>query len=1125
MTDEGPLSALNLPVLAVVGVVGIVLLVSAMFLAPGATNAGPVTPESGNDTGTPIQTAETTPQAGEDSGATTAAAINTSSATVGEAVTFDASNSTDVDGDITSYRWDFDGDGTTDATGPTNTHSYESNGTHRATLTVTDETGNTETTTVNVTVTETNDAPTAAITAAPASPTVGENVMIDALNSTDADGAIESYEWDLDGDGTTDETGTFVGHVYERAGTHELTLTVTDDDGAVNTTTMTVNVTNGDDGSSGGSSGGDDGSSGGSDDGDDGSSGGSDDGDDGSSGGSDDGDDGSSGGSDDGDDGSSGGSDDGDDGSSGGSDDGDTEQNDAPTAVATASPSATVGENITLNATESSDADGEIESYEWDVDGDGTVEATGATPNYSYESADSYNATVTVTDDDGATDNATVTVTVEGGANSAPAADATANASTVSVGETVTLNATASSDADGEIASYEWDVDGDGEVEATSATNSYSFDSADTYDVTVTVTDDDGATDNATVTVTVEAETLEPNDGPSSATEVGDEATYENLSISDATDADFFAVDVTAGGTISADVFFRHADGNLKLELWDDSRVRKLSLSFSDDESLEYTVDSGGTYYFAVSGHNGATNSYDIDITANSPPAPDATANLSTAGLGEPVTFDASGSTDPDGTIESYEWDVDGDGEVEVTDATNDYSYDRTGTYEATLTVTDDDGKTATDTVTISVEADTATPTVDASVNQTTAVAGIPVSFDGSESFDSDGSIERYEWEFGDNSTDTGETVTHTYESGGTYNATLTVVDDAGGANRTTVEITVEDPPSAQTAVYPTTMMVGEHFSLHASNSEDPDGSIESYEWDFDGDGTVDETGPITDHAYESAGSYDVTVTVTDDDGYTGTATVNVTAEAIPECEDGVDSDDDGLDDCAEIDNGTDPTEADTDRDGFPDGVEVNQTELLPDADPLQFDIYLEVDYIKEDPMSKSDWDTVEEGLTDPAFVNPDGSYGMNLHVKENDTIPLSNASGDDMRYYKNEYRDFRCAGYHYGVITTEDFYDDGGRGADGSFYVEGSDPTWTVHHELGHSLNLAVSWANDVYSGGFHHGKTYTEEEYQSNMNYDYGSWSGPLRFSDGTESDVAFDDWAFLQEHGENPGWGGGC
>jgi len=1111
MTDEGPLSALNLPGLAVVGVVGIGLLVSAMLLAPGATNAGPATPESGNDTGTPIRTEEDTSlTAGEDSRATTAAAINTSSATVGEAVTFDASNSTDVDGDITSYRWDFDGDGTTDATGPTNTHSYESNGTHRVTLTVTDETGNAETTTVNVTVTETNDAPTAAITAAPTSPTVGENVMIDALTSTDADGAIERYEWDLDGDGTTDETGTFVGHVYERAGTHELTLTVTDDDGAVNTTTMTVNVTNGDDGSSGGSGGG--GSSSGGSGGGGSSSGGS------SGGGS------SSGGSSGGDDGSSGESDD--DGYSGGSDDGDTDQNDVPTAVATAPRSATVGENVTLNATESTDSDGSIESYEWDVYGNGTTDATGQSVEYSYDSAGSYDATVTVTDDDGATDSATVTVTVEDASNSAPTADATANPSTVTVGQTVTLDASNSTDSDGAIERYEWDVDNDSEAEATGVTTDYSYDSAGTHDMTLIVTDDDGAANSATVSVTVESDTvtLEPNDSPESATDVGTGATYENRSISDRYDVDYYAVDAAAGDTITADISYTQADGNLYAALWDSDRSAVGgSNSFSDNESIEHTVDSGGTYYVRVGGRE--TNSYDIDITATVPPSADANASLSTAGVGETVTFDASGSTDSDGAIERYEWDLDDDGVVEATGATTDYSYDRTATYEVTVTVTDDDGKTATDTVTISVEADTQIPTVDASANQTTAILGTPVSFDGSESADSDGSIETYEWEFGDGSTATGETVTHTYESVGTYDATLTVVDDAGGANSTTVEITVSDLPSAKTEVYPNTMMVGEHFSLHASNSEDPDGEIERYEWDFDGDGTVDATGPITDHAYENAGGYNATLTVTDDNGLTDTATVNVTAEEIPECEEGVDSDDDGLDDCAEIDNGTDPTEADTDRDGYPDGVEVNRTELLPDADPLQFDIYLEVDYINEDPMNQSDWDAVEEGLTTPAFVNPDGSYGMNLHVNENDTIPTSDAKGDDKGYYESKYQDFGCAGYHYGIITTEDYSSGAGSGADGSFYAEGTDPTWTVHHELGHSLNLAVSWANDAYTGGHHHGKTYSDDEYRSNMNYRYNSGDGPLRFSDGTESDVAFDDWAYLQEHANTPGWEGGC
>ena len=839
--------------------------------------------------------------------------------------------------------------------------------------------------------------------------------------------------------------------------------------------------------------------------------------------------------------------------------------NSAPTADATADQStATVGETVALDASASTDSDGEITSYEWDVDGDGENETTGAANDYSYDSAGTYEATVTVTDDDGATDSATVTVTVEEAANSAPTADATADPSTVTVGETVTLDASGASDSDGSIESYEWDVDGDGEIETTGATNDYSYDSAGTYEATVTVTDDDGAADSATVTVTVEAasgvetgvyELANVNSGLNLDVESENDDPGGNLiqwqdndqpnqrfAIESAGDGEYTLTaqhsDLALGVNDSGDVVQQTPDDSdgQRWVVLDDGQAGYVFENVENGNVL--TVDGSSTDERA----NIGTAEYDGDPSQrwtldrigdvgpdNSAPSADATADPSTVTVGDTVTLDASGSTDSDGEITSYEWDVDGDDEVEATGATNDYSYDSAGTYEATVTVTDGDGATDTATVTITVEeAANSAPSADATADPSTVAVGETVALDASGSTDSDGSIESYEWDFdGDDEVEaTGQSVEHNYDGSGTQTVTLTVTDEDGATDTDTVELSVtgsNEAPTASTSVYPTTMMVGEHFSLHASDSEDPDGSIESYEWDFDGDGEVDETGPITDHAYESAGTYDVTLTVTDSDGATDTETVTVTAEAIPECEEGVDSDDDGLDDCEEIEIGTDPTEADTDRDGLPDGVEVDNTELLPDADPLQYDVYLEVDYLGEDPMSQDDWDTVEEGLTTPAFVNPDGSYGMNLHVAENETIPLSEAREDDMGYYEDEHRDLACANYHYGVITTENYFEAAGRGADGSFYAEGFDPTWTVHHELGHSLNLAVSWANDEYSGGGHHGATYSDDEYRSNMNYRYNSWDGPIRFSDGTESDEAFDDWAFLQEHADSPGWDG--
>ncbi|MFB6287148.1 MAG: SdrD B-like domain-containing protein [Candidatus Bipolaricaulia bacterium] len=85
-------------------------------------------------------------------------------------------------------------------------------------------------------------SPTADFTVRPSEPRVGEAVEFDGSASFDPDGTVETFEWDLDGDGAVDATGERVETVYERADTFEVTLTVTDDDGLTGSLTRTIEV-------------------------------------------------------------------------------------------------------------------------------------------------------------------------------------------------------------------------------------------------------------------------------------------------------------------------------------------------------------------------------------------------------------------------------------------------------------------------------------------------------------------------------------------------------------------------------------------------------------------------------------------------------------------------------------------------------------------------------------------------------------------------------------------------------------------------------------------------------------------------------------------------------------------
>src|SRR2546425_2763203 len=170
-----------------------------------------------------------------------------------------------------------------------------------------------------------------------------------------------------------------------------------------------------------------------------------------------------------------------------------------------------------------------------------------------------------------------------------------------------------------------------------------------------------------------------------------------------------------------------------------------------------------------------------------------------------------------------------------------------------------------------------------------TILTAVQVSFDGTASYDPDGTIVGYAWDFGDGSTGSGATPTHSYSIAGTYAVKLNVTDNSGSTQVSTQTVTIYDrPPVVTVALSSTTPAPGQAVIITISAS-DPDGTIATTTVNW-GDGTTDTISgpPTTDsHAYSLANgtpstTYTITVTTHDNSGSTASATPGITVIDSP---------------------------------------------------------------------------------------------------------------------------------------------------------------------------------------------------------------------------------------------------
>ena len=535
-----------------------------------------------------------------------------------------------------------------------------------------------------------------------------------------------------------------------------------------------------------------------------------------------------------------------------------------------------------------SDNDGTITSYQWTkISGPGS----GSIKNANSSSATASNLTVgvyefelTVTDNKGAIAKDTVEVSVKEALNIAPTANVGNDITITLPINSVTLSGSGK-DEDGTIASYQWTKisgPGSGSIKnANSSSATASNLSVGVYEFELTVTDNKGAIAKDTVEVSVkEALNIAPT------ANVGNDITI-TLPIN--------SVTLSGSG--------KDEDGTIASYQW-----TKISgpgsgsiknANFSSAAASNLTV---GVYEFEliVTDNKGAIAKDTVEVSVkeavNIAPTANAGNNKTITLPINSVTLSGSGK-DEDGTIASYQWSkISGPGSGSIKNANSSSataSNLSVGVYEFELTVTDNKGAIAKDTVEVSVkEAVNIAPTANAGNNKTITLPINSVTLSGSGK-DEDGTIASYQWSkisgpgSGSIKNANFSSATASNLTVGVYQFELIVTDNKGAIGKSTVSVTVNPAnniaPIAN-AGSDKTITLPLNNAVLSGSGKDEDGTVVSYSWKKISGPSIfslnNASSPTATASGLVEGNYEFELTVTDNSGAIGKSTVLIKVNA-----------------------------------------------------------------------------------------------------------------------------------------------------------------------------------------------------------------------------------------------------
>jgi PKD repeat protein len=249
------------------------------------------------------------------------------------------------------------------------------------------------------------------------------------------------------------------------------------------------------------------------------------------------------------------------------------------------------------------------------------------------------------------------------------------------------------------------------------------------------------------------------------------------------------------------------------------------------------------------------------------------------------VSF-ASNASSPNSTIEYYYWDFDGNGTWDVDtriSRTFQHTYTYPGVYRPALKVVDNRGFSSTQYLNITVDDSTAIPIARALAVPANGHPPLSVMLSGG-GLDRDGRITGFRWDFQgdgifDYSSSTTPEVTHVYSTAALFTPVLEVIDNDGNTATASVRVEVTPPTSPQVTLSASSRegVAALNVTLEAHAADDS--GIALYEWDFQGDGIIDLTGESAsrvEFSYNVAGLHHPRVKVTDDQGLTATASMDI---------------------------------------------------------------------------------------------------------------------------------------------------------------------------------------------------------------------------------------------------------